>query len=240
MGLRPKPPEGAHGRVTETKRLLIFDLDGTLLDTMGRLADLFCEMLLERRGIPESLSRPIYVREMGKGPRPQFVEVLKATESFDEALADELTADYWAVCEALEPALFPEVPEVLESLRRRGHTLVVSSGGKPDFVARNLRLTGIEWLFRLVLGTDRAVPEMAKGPGHFKLIREALGLSEDELRQSGVFIGDGVYDMEVACGAGLVAVGRLTGENGATLQNAGADYLINSLRELDAILDALD
>jgi phosphoglycolate phosphatase len=221
-------------------RLLIFDLDGTLLDTMGRLADLFCEMLLERRGIAESLSRPIYVREMGKGPRPQFVEVLRATESLDEALVDQLTADYWTVCEALEPASFPEVPEVLESLRRRGHALVVSSGGKPDFVARNLRLTGIEWLFRLVLGTDRAVPDMAKGPGHFKLIREALGLAEDELRQRGVFIGDGAYDMEVAGAGGLVAIGRITGENGAALREAGAGYLINSLTELDAILDALD
>jgi phosphoglycolate phosphatase-like HAD superfamily hydrolase len=158
----------------------------------------------------------------------------------DEALADQLTADYWAASEAFVPSLFPETLEVLESLRVQGHTLIVSSGGRPEFVARNLRLTGIDRLLRLALGTDTLLPDMAKGPGHFKLIRDALGLAEDELRQRGVFIGDGAYDMEVAGAGGLVAIGRLTGENSATLREAGAGYLINSLTELDAILDALD
>ncbi len=221
------------------KRLLIFDLDGTLLDTMGPLANLFCEMLLERRGVPEALSRPIYIREMGKGPRPQFVEVLRATESMDDALADQLTADYWAASGAFEPSLFPETVEVLESLRAQRHTLVVSSGGNTDFVARNTRLTGIDKLFRVILGTDTGVLHMAKGPGHFKLIGEALGLRDGELSAAGMFIGDGVYDMQVARAAGIVAVGRLTGDNGATLREAGADHLIRSLTELEGLVAAL-
>jgi phosphoglycolate phosphatase len=216
-------------------RLLIFDLDGTLLDTMGPLADLFCEMWAHR-GVPDSISRPIYVREMGKGPRPQFVEVLKATESMDEALADRLTAEYWAASEVFMPSLFPETLEVLESLRVQGHTLIVSSGGRPEFVARNTRLTGIDRLFRLLLGTDAGVPHMAKGPGHFRLIREALGLSDSELSLRGVFVGDGVYDMEVARAASILAVGRLSGDNGATLRDAGADHLIGSLADLEPIL----
>jgi phosphoglycolate phosphatase len=218
-----------------TRRLLIFDLDGTLLDTMGPLADLFCEMW-SRRGVPESVSRPIYVREMGKGPRPQFVEVLKAAESMDDALADRLVAEYWAASEAFMPSLFPETIDVLESLRLQGHTLVVSSGGRPEFVARNTQLTGIDRLFRLLLGTDAGVLHMAKGPGHFRLIREALGLHDDDLRQRGIFVGDGVYDMEVARAAGILAVGRLSGDNGATLREAGAHHLIASLADLEPIL----
>jgi len=221
--------------MTDKRRLLIFDLDGTLLDTMGPLADLFCEMW-QRRGVPESVSRPIYVREVGKGPRPQFVEVLKATEAMDDALADQLTAEYWAASETFVPSLFPETAEVLESLRVQGHTLVVSSGGKSAFVARNTRLTGIDRLFRLILGTDPGVPHMAKGAGHFRLIGEALELHDDELSATGVFVGDGVYDMQVARAAGVLAVGRLTGENHATLLGAGADRLIASLAELEPIL----
>jgi phosphoglycolate phosphatase-like HAD superfamily hydrolase len=192
-----------------------------------------------RRGVPDSISRPIYIREMGKGPRPQFVEVLKATESLDEALADRLTAEYWAACEAHEPTAFPETVGVLESLRGQGHTLVVSSGGKPDFVARNTRLTGIDGYFALMLGSDPETADMFKGPGHFKLIRRTLGVGEDALQRSGVFVGDGVYDMQVARAAGLPAVGRLTGDNGATLLEAGADHLIRGLAELQQILDEI-
>jgi phosphoglycolate phosphatase-like HAD superfamily hydrolase len=223
--------------VASSERILVFDLDGTLLDTMGPLADLFCELMLQRRGVPDSISRPIYVREMGKGPRPQFVEVLKATESLDEALVDELTADYWRACEAHQPELFPETIDVLESLRGQGHTLVVSSGGKPDFVARNTQLTGIDRLFRLLLGTDTSEPDMAKGPGHFRLIRESLGVTDADLRARGVFVGDGIYDMQVARDARVLAVGRLTGDNAGLLLAAGAQHLISDLRELAAILD---
>jgi len=222
-----------------TKRVLIFDLDGTLLDSMGPHSDVFCRMLWERHGVPESISRPIYVREMGKGPRPQFVAVLKARELMDDALADQLTADYWEVAEAFRPSLFPETIWTLESLRRQGHTLIISSGGRPEFVLRNTRSTGIEHLFRLVLGSDPGVRDMAKGPGHFRLIREALGLDAAELRIRGVFVGDGVYDMQVASDAGILAVGRLTGDNGETLRDAGADHLIESLRELEGLLEAL-
>jgi phosphoglycolate phosphatase-like HAD superfamily hydrolase len=103
-------------------------------------------------------------------------------------------------------------------------------------VARNARLTGIDRLFRLLLGTDAGVPDMAKGPGHFRLIREALGLHENDLRQRSVFVGDGVYDMEVARAACILAVGRLSGGNSAALREAGADYLITSLAELQPIL----
>jgi phosphoglycolate phosphatase-like HAD superfamily hydrolase len=77
---------------------------------------------------------------------------------------------------------------------------------------------------------------MAKGPGHFRLIREALGLQDGDLRQHGVFVGDGVYDMEVARAAGILAVGRLSGDNAATLRGAGADHLIRSLADLEPIL----
>ncbi len=80
---------------------------------------------------------------------------------------------------------------------------------------------------------------MKKGPGHFDLIMKTLDLSEDELRARGVFVGDAVYDMQVARNAGVLAVGRLTGENGEALRQAGAQHLIRDLGEMDALLSSL-
>jgi beta-phosphoglucomutase-like phosphatase (HAD superfamily) len=55
--------------VTDPSRILIFDLDGTLADSMGPATELFVRMLLEDCGIPDAISRPVYTRLMGKARR---------------------------------------------------------------------------------------------------------------------------------------------------------------------------
>ena len=102
-----------------------------------------------------------------------------------------------------------------------------------------MRLTGIDRLFGLALGTDLDVPGMAKGPGHFELVARSLELRDGELQTAGVFIGDAVYDMQVAREAGIVGVGRVTGDNGTTLKRAGAQHLIRDLREMRTLLASL-
>ena len=220
-------------------RILVFDLDGTLIDTMRDLADLFCDMLQREYDVPDEVSRPIYNQLAGKGPRPQFEAVLARVGRLEHELVDAITEDYWRVAETYDPVAFPETLEVLGRLHREGHTLIVSSGGTSASVQRKLRLTRLDPLFSLALGTDEGVPEMRKGPGHFELIARSLGLRDHELPARGVFIGDAVYDMQVAREAGMVAVGRVTDGNGETLRLAGAHHLINDLREMHALLAAL-
>ncbi len=96
----------------------------------------------------------------------------------DEALVDDLTRRYWLRAEEDVPDLFPEVLDVLEDLRRDGHTLVVSSGSIPSSVERKTRVTGIDHLFRLALGSDEDVAGLAKGPGHFAMIMDALDVTD--------------------------------------------------------------
>jgi phosphoglycolate phosphatase-like HAD superfamily hydrolase len=221
------------------KRILIFDLDGTLIDTMTQLADLFCEMLQREHGVADAVSRSIYVELAGKGPRPQFEAVLATIGHQDQELLDDITERYWQVAEAFQPVAFPETLEVLEQLHRDGHTLAVSSGGTTASVERKTRLTGLDHLFSLALGTDEGVPNMRKGPGHFELLTRALDLAEGDLQARGVFVGDAVFDMQVARDARIVAVGRISDGNGEVLRRAGAQHLIQDLREMHALLTAL-
>ena len=204
---------------------------------MGPAADLFCEMLSGECGIPDSVSRPVYTELMGRGPKAQFDAVLRRVEAWDEALVEDLTQRYWLSSEADVPDLFSDVMEALEDLHREGYTLVVSSGSIPRSVERKLRATGIERFFQIALGSDEDSPALSKGPGHFAMIADALSLSPTELSATGVFIGDGVYDMQVARQADMLAVGRLTGDNGAVLKQAGAHHVIASLGELHPFLD---
>ncbi len=115
--------------------ILIFDLDGTLIDTMTQLADLFCDILRREHGIPDEVSRPIYVELAGKGPRPQFEAVLSTLGRLEPELVDGITERYWQVAETYEPIAFPETLDVLQQLRHDGHTLAVSSGGTTASVA---------------------------------------------------------------------------------------------------------
>jgi phosphoglycolate phosphatase-like HAD superfamily hydrolase len=224
-------------RAGPRRDILIFDLDGTLVDTMASLADLFCDMLRDRCGVPPTLSRPVYFKLAGQGPGPQFTEVLRRIESPDQALVQALTAEYWRIAETLPVDAFRETLSVLTSLRTEAHTLVVSSGSTTESVTRKTRLTDIDHLLRLALGTDEGMTDMKKGPGHFELVRQSLGLTEEQFRERSAFVGDATYDMQVGRNAGLLTIGRVSGGNGELLAVASADYLISDLTQLRGILD---
>lgn len=219
------------------KSLVIFDLDGTLIDSMTPYTRLFCDMLQEECDVPQAISLPVYTRLLGKGPKAQFDAVLRQLDTWDEALVEDMTRRYWRRAESDHPALFPETVGVLETLERHGFTLVVSSGGIQSSVDRKLRQSGIDRFFRLAFGSDENVPELAKGAGHFAMIARALGLDATELQAGAVFVGDGVYDMQVAREAGIEGIGRLTGENAEALLAAGAAHVIGDLRGLSPLLD---
>ncbi len=110
------------------KRILIFDLDDTLIDTMTELANLFCDMLQSAQGVADEISRRFMSSwpARGRGPLPA---VLEAIGRPDPALVDDITERYWQLAETFEPVALPETLEVLEQLRHSGHTLIVSSGG---------------------------------------------------------------------------------------------------------------
>jgi len=220
-------------------RLIIFDLDGTLVDSMEHYTRLFCRLLAERHGLDESFSRDIYESLLGLPPGRQFADALTLAGQ-DLTDVEELTAQFWAAAEKHAPPAFSEAASVLQTLTAAGYTLVISSGGRPAIVAFRAHNAGIDGFFALILGTDEAVEGMAKGPGHFAIMREALGLSMADLRERAVFVGDGVYDMQVAREAGIPAVGRVTEENGDTLRLAGAEYLIDDLTGLAAVLEHIE
>ena len=102
-----------------------------------------------------------------------------------------------------------------------------------------MRLTRLDRLFRLSLGTDEGVPRMRKGAGHFDSINASLALSYGELAARSVFVSDSVHDMQVEQEAGVVAVGRVTADNRDVLQQAGVEYLIRDLREMPVLLATL-
>jgi len=219
----------------DNKGLIIFDLDGTILDSMQLHATIFAQILSERYGIAEEISRTAYYHMSGYPLGHQFGHVIQDLEPVDAARVNENVEDFYARIRQHAPVLFPDVLPALQRLWKAGYVLVVCSGNAPDIVEQRLTLTGIKPYFTLWLGTDPA-QGLVKGEAHFKILREHLSLSQEQFQGNSLSVGDARHDIQVARSAGILSVGRVNMWNAAGLQEAQPDYLIADFEELLQIL----
>lgn len=215
--------------------ILIFDMDGTLVNSMSQHADVFGRILQEQCGILPELSRAEYIRTAGQPLDEQFEHVLNLKGIRDLDVAPLLN-QFWTLVEKETPVLFPDTLEIIRQLSQTGYILIVISGCAPFIVEAKMKRTGLDNYFRLMLGTDKNLPGMVKGEGHFKIIRRELELDEERFRANSALIGDSEYDMMISKGAGLFAIGRMTHYNGEHLRRSGANTLINNLTDLVSLL----
>ena len=133
-------------------RAVIFDLDGTLVDSEENyfLAD---ERLLAAYGVPftREQKRPY----IGGGNRDMMVDLVRRFGL--PATPDELLARkneiYLALAEAGTP-VFPEMRRFLDLVRAAGLPVAVASGSSPEIIARLLRATGLEGLLPVTVSAE--------------------------------------------------------------------------------------
>ena len=217
--------------------VVIFDLDGTLVDAMDQHADAFAEVLARAQGIPVALSREHYLATAGRHLDEQLIGAIERSGMARPADVRPLMAAFDELVAQMQPRLFPDVRPAIERLSGAGYVLAVTSSGSPAIVKAKLQKTGIARYFCFRLGTDKSVAGMEKGPGHFALIRLALGLSQEEFRRTAALVGDGEFDMRIADDAGLLAIGRRTGANEDALYRAGAAVVVGDLTGVVGVLE---
>jgi phosphoglycolate phosphatase-like HAD superfamily hydrolase len=180
-------------------RAVMFDLDGTLVDTMGAFADLAAAVMAQRHGLDAAAARRRYLETSGI-PFHQQLEVICPGDPRNAPASAEFEERKRAVCDAT--VMDAETVAGLEALRGCGYRLVVSSNtGQPfvdDFARRE------RFRFDLALGFD-APRGLAKGRPHVELACRELGVTTAEL----VFCGDSLKDAELAEVCEVAFVGRL-------------------------------
>src|SRR5690606_12793340 len=148
-----------------------FDLDGTLVDTMGAFADLAAQVMATRHGVDPGLARRRYLATSGI-PFCQQLEVIHPGHPSNRAASDELNARKLAVAETA--SMDPGTRAALVRLRSLGVRLVVSSNTGQAVVDEFVRREEIA--FDLALGFDPA-DGRAKGEPHVALACRALGVA---------------------------------------------------------------
>lgn len=185
-------------------RGVIFDLDGTLVDSLGDIADAMNRTLAER-GFPTH-PRDAYRSFIGDGVQKLAERVLPEEKQGERAaVVAAYEADYARHLLA-SSAPYPGIPALLDALSARGVPMTVLSN-KPDAPTRELvhALFG-RWSFKAIAGERPGVPRKPDPSAAWQLA-EAMGLPAREVS----FIGDTLVDVLCARAAGMRPLGVLWG-----------------------------
>lgn len=180
-------------------KVVMFDLDGTLIDTMFRFADLAAEIMTARHGSVLAEARAGYLGTSGI-PFHQQLEVLHPGHGANA----EASAEFERRKRAITRSTPMEAPAraALGGLRELECRIVLSSNTGQDFVDEFV--AGEEFRFDLALGFD-ADRAMAKGRPHVDRTQEVLGVVAADI----LFVGDSLKDADLAGETGTAFVGRL-------------------------------
>lgn len=210
---------------SSTYDLLIFDWDGTLMDSIATIVAC-TRATLEDLDLP-SLPDEAIRGTIGLGLR-ETMEVLcpgGGDEVFSRVL--ECYRKHWLATYRDQPLLFEGVREMLEALAEDGYLLAVATGKSRRGLDHVLAETSLAQVFH----ATRTVDEAFSKP-HPKMLLDIL----DELgvpARSAVMIGDTTYDLEMARSAGTASIGVCSGSHGREeLQRLGPLACLDGVVEL--------
>ncbi len=216
-----------------TYSAVIFDLDGTLLDTKEDVGDAM-NRVLEELGLP-TYSPEIYAGFIGSGARALVVRTLPdewREEATIETALDAFRADYdcnWNV----KTKPYEGIPELLDELTARGIKMAVLSNKPHEITIEVVSELLPSWEFDVVFGMRDEVPPKPN-PTSAHEVAQILGLPEAEI----LFVGDTVFDMETAIRAGMYPLGVAWGfRTVEDLESDGAEAILSHPLELLVYLD---
>ncbi len=213
-------------RIEPAPDLLIFDLDGTLVDSQEQIARSF-NVALCAAGAALVEHERVYAM-IGLPLIHMFSQVLPELQLHLVPACIELyRADYNTI-EIPRSFAFPGVRETLIACHAAGRTLTVATTKGQVVADMVIDIAGLRPYFAHVLGGDR-VPHHKPAPDLVLLTLELTGLPPERA----LVVGDSSYDMLMASSAGVASCGVTYGAQSAeALRSSGAIHLINSMPEL--------
>lgn len=208
---------------------IVFDLDGTLIDTAPDLARALNEAM-DLEGLPR-VKTDVVRALVGHGAR-RLIERTAALAGahFQEERLDELTEEFIAFYRAdiaRESRPFPGVAEALDSLAEMGAKFAVCTNKRTDLSNMLLEAVGLAGRFSAVVGAD-AVTERKPHPEHFRAaVMRAGGVVSRSL-----MVGDTAADVAAARGAGAPVAVVSFGYSDVGAEDLGADALLHTFSDL--------
>jgi pyrophosphatase PpaX len=210
---------------------VLFDLDGTLIDTIDLL------LACARHTFEGRELRPTdeqWIAGIGTPLRNQFAEFAVSDDEIEQ-----LTRRYRTYQREHHDRLtnaFPGVLETLDELDRRGHPMGIVTSKSNEMMDRGLEWVGIMRHMRTRIGMDNA-KRHKPDPFPVALAVEELGYTPSEA----VFLGDSPHDIASGNAAGVTTIAALWGPfSRAQLEPFQPSEWLENIRELPALIDRLE
>ena len=217
-------------------RAIIFDIDGTLVDSNEAHVEAWhLAFVAHGHDVPHERIRV----EIGKGGDKLVPSILgdEAEEREGESLRDRQSKEFLSIAKRKRLKAFPRAREIFEALKARGvRTALATSSSREHLEAlgrsADLDLTS---LGETLVNADD-IEETKPAPDLVEAAVRKLGLQPHEC----VMIGDTPYDAEASSRAGVPCIGVTSGGNAAqVLFEAGATSVWQDIAEIEAHLDDL-
>jgi phosphoglycolate phosphatase len=208
-------------------RLIIFDFDGTLGDTRRNIVTTM-KMTIAELGLPSrsdsecvsTIGLPLYGCFEALYPNTDKGIIQQCTDTYRRIFQDNL--------QTIKPQTFPKVLETLSALKEQGLTLAIASSRSHASLVELTQDLGISNIISYLIGADD-VKKAKPNPEPVLNVLAALGYEASET----LVVGDMNVDILMGVNAESMTCGVTYG-NGTKreLEEAGADYIINSIDEL--------
>ncbi|WP_342543110.1 pyrophosphatase PpaX [Paenisporosarcina sp. FSL H8-0542] len=206
---------------------LLFDFDGTLLDTNELIIQTFLSVLGKR--YPGRFTKEDALQFIGPSLKQTF-------DSIDETLTEELIKEYraWNIEMHDQMAVeFDGVTDTLRILKARGLKMAIVSTKRQGMIQKGLTLMGIEDIFDVVIALDDVVTPKPD-PEPILLALERLNATKEEA----IMIGDNSHDIEGGQNAGVRTAGvAWTAKGEAYLATFNPTYMLQHITDLLEIVD---
>lgn len=183
--------------MAQNKKILVFDFDGTLVDSMNWLADLAAGVMAQYYDLPPAEARRLYIETSGLAFCDQLASLFpkeKAKNAQANAAFETKKRENY-----FKQVPFEDCRPTLQYLQEKKYALVISSNSAHDLVEKLLK--------KLEIPCDLALgwrPGFTKGLDHFLYVLGQLGGKKETM----VFIGDSLKDGERAKENGIDFIGK--------------------------------
>jgi len=209
-------------------RAVIFDLDGTLVDSYQALTNAV-NFVREARGLPV-LPSEIIRASVGEGVEKLLARVME-TDALAPEVQHQFEARYDEIC-CEQSSMLGEVTQVLDELHAAGIRMAVCTNKPTSFSEKILESLGAAKYFDSIAGPDRAGARKPD-PRHLTYVLETTGCDKD----AALFVGDMPIDITTARNCGVDVAVIATGSSPAEeLRAAAPDYFLERFSDLRALV----